>query len=75
MALSTAINFATGVTVNILTTGGFAFTGELIDQTTGTTDTTTTTDSFLIIRLRTATAPYFAGQVLRINMNQIIALG
>ncbi|ACV60998.1 hypothetical protein Dtox_0034 [Desulfofarcimen acetoxidans DSM 771] len=79
MAISSRFNFAPGVTVNILTNGGFIFTGELIDET-NVTDTTTgtttgTNGSFLIIRLTAATAPFVAGQVVRISTNQIVALG
>ena len=77
MAISSGFNFAPGVTVSIVTTGGFVFTGELIDQTgiTNTTSTAGTADSLLIIRLTAATDPFFAGQVVRINTNEIIALG
>lgn len=77
MAISTRFNFATGVTVSIITTGGFIFTGEMIDETVASTTTTTgtTTGSFLVIKLTAATAPFFAGQVVRISTDQIIALG
>ena len=79
MAISPRFNFATGVTVNIITEDGIIFTGELIDETggvtTGTMGTTGTTGSFLILRLTAATAPFFAGQVVRISTDQIIALG
>ena len=76
MAISTRFNFAPGVTVNILTVGGFVFTGELISETdTNGTTTDTTTGNFLIIRLTASTAPFFAGQVVRISTDQIVALG
>ena len=64
MAISSRFNFATGVTVNIVTTGP-TFTGELIDV----------VDNFLVIRLTVATAPFSAGQVIRINTTRIVALG
>jgi len=64
MAISPRFNFATGVTVNIVTTNG-TFTGELIDE----------VDEFLVIRLTVATAPFSAGQVIRINTTRIVALG
>ncbi|WP_066634600.1 hypothetical protein [Desulfolucanica intricata] len=57
-------NFATGVTVNIVTTR-LNFTGELIDV----------VENFLVVRLTAATAPFAAGQVIRINVDEIIAIG
>ena len=58
------INFPTGVTVNIVTTNG-TFTGEFINL----------VDNFVVIRLTTATAPFFVGQVVRINIERIVAFG
>ena len=64
MAISARFNFATGVTVNIVTTGP-TFTGELINE----------VEDFLVIKLTVATDPFSVGQVIRINTTRIVALG
>ena len=64
MQISDTFNLPTGVTVNIVTTDA-AFTGEFIEI----------VDNFMVIRLTTATAPFAAGQVIRLNINRIIAFG
>ncbi|WP_066634602.1 hypothetical protein [Desulfolucanica intricata] len=84
MAVSTRFNFATGVTVNIVTTRQ-NFTGELIDEVffddnSNNTNNNNNNDnngisSFLIIRLTAASAPFVTGQVVRINTDEIIAIG
>lgn len=64
MPIPAEFNFAVGVTVNILTTGP-TFTGELIEL----------VGNSLVVRLTTTTSPFTAGQVVRININEIIAIG
>lgn len=59
------LNFATGVTVNILMEDGTVFTGELIDA----------VRDFLLVRLTAASGPYVAAQVIRLDMDNILAIG
>ena len=64
MPISDTFNLPTGVTVNIVTTDA-AFTGEFIEV----------VDNYMVIRLTTATTPFVAGQVIRINLDKVIAFG
>ena len=41
------------------------FTVEFIDE----------VDNFVVIRLTTITVPFFTGQVVRLNINRIVAFG
>ncbi|ACV64254.1 hypothetical protein Dtox_3538 [Desulfofarcimen acetoxidans DSM 771] len=64
MAILNSTNFPTGVTVTIVTTNG-TYIGELISL----------VDNFVAVRLTAATAPFFIGQVIRINTDRIVAFG
>ncbi|KJS13745.1 MAG: hypothetical protein JL56_14290 [Desulfotomaculum sp. BICA1-6] len=65
MSIPPELNFATGVTVNILMINGDVFTGEIVDV----------EDNFLQLRLTAATGPFVAGEVVRLNLKQLIAIG